>query len=104
MNIKPLRDNVFFQFLDPTSNTRFGGKTRGGIELPTIIQEQTGVARWGQVTAIGPEVHTEEIKVGAYVLIEAGRWSSGFKAGDEKHWQTREEWCIAVSDQPNYNF
>lgn len=102
--IRPLRDYVFFQFIDPTTSTRFGGKTRSGIEIPFQILEQAGKARWVQVTHVGPEVTTPEVKPGAYILLEAGKWSSGFVIDGERYWQTKEEWCACVDDQPHYTF
>ena len=105
MNVRPMRDYVFFQFVDPTGHKAFGGRTQSGIEIPIVLHEQAGVPRWGQVTAVGPEVkNKDDIAVGKYVLVDAGRWSSGFTIDDKKYWQTKEEWCSAVSDDPIYSF
>lgn len=104
MQVTPLKDKVFFKFLEPTSNTKFGGRTAGGIEIPFFHNEQAGKQRWVQITAVGPDVTTEGVVVGAYALIEAGRWSSAFKMDDGRHWQTKEEWVIALSDDPIYDF
>ena len=103
--IRPLRDYVFFQFLDPTTSTRFGGKTRAGIHIPFQVLEQAGKPRWVQVTHVGPEVKTEGVVPGAYVLVETGKWSSGFVVDGERYWQTKEEWCAATSEEvPAYDW
>lgn len=70
--ITPLGDKVFVH------NMNFGEQTtEGGIVLLGDDATDRGIhPRWGQVWAVGAE-HSEEFKVGDWILIEHGRWTRG---------------------------
>ena len=69
--LKPIRDNVLVTDMD------FGEQvTASGIYIPSDDGKSEGVkSRWGRVWAIGPE--QQDVKVGEWILIEHGRWTSG---------------------------
>lgn len=97
MKIKPLNDSIIFEFLDTISAGHFATKTQSGIILgsknPT---ENAQTPRWGKVHAVGPDVI--DIKVGDFILIEALRWTLGFKLDDVELSKTVEKEVLAIAD------
>lgn len=94
--------NIIFQFNEDTISNRFINKTSSGIIISAADQNQSGVARWAKVTHIGPEV--DEVQVGDYILLEPGRWTSGFYVDDQRYWKTDIDQVLAVSDTPDSTY
>src|SRR4051812_7040670 len=69
MNLRALKNNILFQFLDKTEGSEgtFSERTRSGLIIPKLQATQKG-ERWGEVMAVGPDV--DGVQVGDYVLIE----------------------------------
>ena len=100
MNIKPLNNNILFQFLDATGGAK--GKftdrvSKGGIVIPTLDSEQKR-PRWGKIIALGPKAEEAGLKVGEYILIEALMWSFGTEVDDVKLWKTDDSKVLMVTD------
>lgn len=68
---RPLRDQVFVADLESGDSI-----TRGGLIIPDDNKKNRGIRhRWARVYAVGPDV--TDIKVGEWVLIQHGRWTTG---------------------------
>ena len=97
--LQPLFSSVLFTFLDDTAHGRFIDRNKIGLIMTNQdISTQGGLARWGRVLAIGPDVEEESIKPGALVLIEPLQWTMGFKYEGVQIWSTIEEKIIATTD------
>jgi co-chaperonin GroES (HSP10) len=104
-NLKPIRNNIVFQFVEQTSGGRFlARKTEAGIILGSILDEQS-IPRWGKVISVGPDVAEEEASIvpGIFIFIEGGAWTQQITLDDgEKIWKTDVSKVIATSDEePN---
>jgi hypothetical protein len=102
MDVQPFENNVFFQFVDDTTNTKFANSTTAGILIAHSSNAQSDIPRWGKITHIGPDV--KDVKVSEYVLIEPGMWTTAFKLGDERYWKTDEDQLICASDVPRKSY
>lgn len=96
------RKNILFQFNEDTTSTRFINKAASGIIISAADANQTGVPRWAKVTHIGEEV--DEVKVGEWVLLEPGRWTSGFYVDGTRYWKTDVDQVLAISDEPDNTY
>ena len=97
--IKPLKNNVFFQFvddIDSTKNNMFVEKTSTGLILPGNARNSAGSARWVEVAAVGPDC--KSVEAGMTVLVEPGKWTNEIKLKEGSYWKTDEDWVIAISD------
>ena len=96
--LRPLGNSVLFTFLDETRGTKgsFSERTRSGLIIPTLQQTQKG-ERWGQVTAVGPDV--VDINTGDYVLIEPLMWTRNGVFEGKKIWKTNTDKIMAVSNE-----
>lgn len=95
--IRPLGNNVMFQFLDSTGGAkgRFTDMRPSGIiMLPTVDAQK--VHRWGKVLAVGPKV--EGVVPGDYVLIESLMWMEGTKVDDVPMWKTDDSKILLVTN------
>ena len=97
MTLRPLGNNIMFQFLEATE-----GKKGAFVEkhslliIPKTVSTQK-VARWGKVLAVGPKV--DGVQPGDYVLIEALMWMEGVKLNEtEKVWKTDDSKVLAVTN------
>lgn len=97
MNIKPLGNNIIFQFLDSTT-----GKKGAFVEkhsfliIPQAVNSQK-VHRWGKVIAVGPKV--DGVVPGDFILIEALMWMEGVKLNaEERVWKTDDSKVLAVTN------
>ena len=99
MNLRPLRNNVMFKFLDETLGIKgaFTETTNSGIIIPRTNSTQK-VSRWGEVVALGPDAEAGGLNVGDYILIEALMWMEGVKFGDGKVWKTDDTKVLAVTN------
>jgi co-chaperonin GroES (HSP10) len=100
-NIKPIQNNIIFQFLENTVGGMFGGQ-KSKVGLITIASKSEQVApRWGKVVSVGPRVNPE-IKAGEYILIEHGMWTTQQWLDDgSKIWKTDDSKIIATSPDLN---
>jgi len=98
--IKPLRDNVLFQFLNETETSlgKFKETTSFGLEIISKDADDSAKkARWGIVTNIGPEV--KEVIQGDYIFIEPLMWTDFFKHEGMKYWKTDESKVLLISKE-----
>jgi chemotaxis signal transduction protein len=59
--------------------------------------------RWGLAISVGPD--TIEVKDGDYILVEPGKWTTGFHVDqDTRIWKTDEDHIIATSDTPGSTY
>lgn len=99
-NISPIQNHIIFQFLDETAGGVFTRKTTSGIIQVSSLKDQQG-PRWGKVVKVGPKV-SNDIKVGEFILIESGMWTSQFWLQDgTKIWKTDDSKIIATSPDVN---
>ncbi len=98
MNIAPMQDSVLFEFVQATKNGYFRHETNWGFTMDNIADYDMGKSRWGLVKDIGPDV--TEIKVGDYILIEAGKWTNAVEVNGQKLWRTKESFVEGTTDQP----
>lgn len=93
--LAPIRNDFLFAFCNDTADGLFIEKSKFGFILTNKdVLNQGQYARWGKVTAVGPEV--KEFKVGDFVLIEAGKWTHGFTYEDQKFWKSDEKQVCAI--------
>ena len=102
MDLSTFSKNVIFQFVEDVTSTRFVNSTSTGLIISSQDTNQTGMPRWGKVTHIGPEVL--DVKVGDYILIEGGKWTTGFTVGSERYWKTDEDVIMAIGDTPSTTY
>lgn len=95
--LKPLKNNVMFEFLDSSG----GGKGRftpratasGIIMLATTGEQKKN--RWGMVIAAGPDA---DVAPGEYILIESLMWMEGTEVDGVKMWKTDDTKILAVTN------
>lgn len=97
-NIKPLTNNILFQFVDEVRDGMFYDVEKSGIIVGKHTNSTAKDARWGKVLAVGPDVKADEVKVGQKIMIEALRWTEAFKVGGDKYWFTRVNEVMCVED------
>ena len=103
MALQPITNGIFFQFVEDSTGGRFINSAASGIIISSQASDQSNLARWGKVTAIGPNV--TDVQVGEFILIESGMWTQGFKTVDgQQLWKTDEEKVLIVSDQPTATY
>jgi co-chaperonin GroES (HSP10) len=97
MHLRPLGNNIIFQFLDTTVGKKGTFvDTHSIFVLPKTVNSQK-VHRWGKVIAVGPKV--EGVQVNDYILIEALMWMEGVKLNEaEKVWKTDDSKVLAVTN------
>jgi co-chaperonin GroES (HSP10) len=100
--IVAIRKNIIFQFAEDVTSTRFVNSTASGIIISQQDGTQAAVPRWGKVTHVGPEVL--DVNVGDFVLIEAGKWTTGFYVDKIRFWKTDEDCVMAISDEPTTTY
>jgi co-chaperonin GroES (HSP10) len=100
--IVAVRKNIIFQFVEDVTAKRFVNSTASGIIISQQDGVQASVPRWGKVTHVGPEV--VDVNVGDFVLIEAGKWTTGFYVNKERYWKTDEERVMAIGDEPTTTY
>jgi co-chaperonin GroES (HSP10) len=101
VDVKPLNTKILFKFVERVHSNAFHGKTKSGIEVIELPNNQLKQNRWGEVIATGPDIADEEISPGEYILIEALGWTEGLTLNvndDIKFWFTDLKKIICVSD------
>jgi len=95
MEIKPLKNNILFAFIDDDAGGKFIPKTAAGILLTNQdFQNQAG-PRWGRVIKVGKDVL--DVKVDDFILVESLQWTVSFKVDEQKMWSTNEDKVMAIA-------
>lgn len=100
--IEPLSKNIIFTFIEDTTSSRFINTAKSGILISSQDGQQSSIPRWGQVVAVGPDV--KEVSVDEYILIDQGKWTSGFYVDGKRFWKTDEDCILCVSDEPGTTY
>ena len=95
MEVQPLRDSIFFTFVQVTRDGFFKNETSWGFEIAGTDYDASK-HRWGLVEQVGPDV--TKVSVGDYVLIEQLKWTTALRVNGEKLWRTAEPHIILKSD------
>jgi co-chaperonin GroES (HSP10) len=98
MNIKPIKNNIIFQFVDRVNSQGQFEKDRtdSGIYLQASVDDSAKQPRWVNVVAVGPGCET--VKPGMQALLPNLRWTSYFSMDGQKYWKTDEKEVVAVRD------
>lgn len=96
------RKNIIFKFVEEAMGNRFINRAKSGLVISSQDTNQSGVSRWGRVTHVGSDV--EDVNVDDYILIEPGKWTSGFYVDGVRFWKTDEDRVLAVSDEPAHTY
>jgi len=102
LQLTTIYDNIIFKFVEAATSTRFINNASSGLIITSDDNNQTAIARWGQVVAIGPDCIN--VKPEDYILIEPGKWTSGFYINNSRYWKTDESMVIAISDEPGQTY
>ena len=102
MKIISVKNNIIFQFIEDVTSTRFVNSSKSGLIISSQDSNQAGQARWGKVTHVGPDV--VDVKVDDFILIEAGKWTTGFFVDHERFWKTDEDVVMAIGDEPSTTY
>lgn len=100
--IVPIKNHVIFQFVEDVTSTRFMNSSKAGLIISSQDGNQSAIPRWGKVTHVGPDVNG--ISVGDHVLIEAGKWTTGFYVDGVRYWKTDDEVVLALGDEPTTTY
>lgn len=96
-NIRPLRNNVIFRFLEDTVGTKGAFIERHSFLIIPGSNSTQKVHRWVEVIAVGPDC--DGVQPGDYALVEALMWMEGVKLSlDEKVWKTDDSKILAVTN------
>jgi len=100
-DIKPIHNHIIFEFVDDTAGGLFTNKSEAGLIMVSQLDDQKS-PRWGRVLLAGPTVH-EDIKVGTYILIEGGMWTTQFWVDSDtkprqKIWKTDDTKIVATAE------
>lgn len=98
MAMEPIRDSILFAFEDTVRQGMFDEVSSGGIILGKNSDSTTGSPRWAKVLAVGPDVDTNDIKIGGTVLIENLAWTEGFEHDGVKIWKTDVTKIMAIKE------
>jgi co-chaperonin GroES (HSP10) len=103
MKLQPFTNGIFFIFVEDSTGGRFINSTDTGLITTSQGKDQSNIARWGKVIALGPDVR--DVTLDDYILIESGKWSAGFKTVEgQTIWKTDEDQVLAVSDKPTATY
>ena len=100
--IEAINSNIIFKFVEDVTQTRFINSTESGLLITSADNNQTSFPRWGHVISVGPDC--VDIKVGDYILIEGGKWTTGFYLEEDRLWKTDIDQVMAVSDTPGKTY
>lgn len=99
MKLRPILNHIIFQFVDEVdSKGQFVQKTDWGFTIPGHFDDSAKSPRWGTITHVGPDC--KHVKVGQQVLINALKWTPGFKFNDQRFWRTDETQIVAIRKTP----
>ncbi|TFG96794.1 hypothetical protein E4H12_10250 [Candidatus Thorarchaeota archaeon] len=95
MSFKAIKNHIVFQFIDEIdSKGQFVETTKWGFTIPGHFDNSAKSPRWCTVTHAGPECKT--VKVGQQVLVNALKWTPGFRHLGERFWRTDDTQVAAV--------
>lgn len=96
--IKPLKNNIIFQFLDETdtSHGKFKQISASGFEIiSSDTTDSTEKPRWAKIVALGEDV--TEVVEGDYVCISPLMWTDHVTYEKAKYWKTDIDNLLLVS-------
>ncbi len=97
---RAILNGILFQFEEKTvasKQSTFKEKTEWGFELGASFDETSKKARWVIITSVGPDVR-ENLKPGMRVLVDALKWTTGFKVDGVTYWKTDEEHVLLLDE------
>lgn len=97
--LRPLKNSILFSFIDDAAGGMFIPKTKSGILLTNQNMDVQRGPRWGRVLAVGPKC--VDVKIRDLILIDALKWTTGFKHDDVNIWKTDESNVMAITDDIN---
>lgn len=105
MQIRPIHDHILFQFVDRVANDSLVSTTKSGIVLSRDLDfDEQRDARWCKVLALGPDVQSEHIKVGEYILVEPLQWTTSVEVDGIRMWKTTEPKVMCTSPEELLRF
>ena len=100
--IEAVANSIIFKFCEDTTQSRFMNSSEAGFIINSGDGNQMMDPRWGEVLYVGPDV--TEVKPGEFILIEPGKWTSGFHMESTRYWKTDETKVIGVSETPGCTY
>ena len=100
--IEAVGNHVIFQFVEKALMGRFVNEAHSGLLISSEDTSQTLYPRWAKATHVGPDVNG--VEVGDYILIEGGKWTTGFMVGGDRYWKTDDTVIILASDEPGTTY
>lgn len=98
MNLTPMHDRIFFEFVENLTNNNFMPKTQSGIFITDLYDfSEVRQPKWGRILCCGPRV-SEELRNSQYILIEPGKWTTRTTFEETDFWQTEESFILATTD------
>jgi len=97
-----VNNHVIFQFVEKAISGRFVNEAHSGLLISSEDTYQTHMPRWGKVTHVGEDV--TDVKVDDFIMIEPGKWTTGFIVNGEKFWKTDETVIMARADKPSQTY
>ncbi|TFH10498.1 MAG: hypothetical protein E4H14_02440 [Candidatus Thorarchaeota archaeon] len=99
MHLRPILKHIIFQFVDEVdSKGQFVQTTNWGFTIPGHFDSSAKSPRWATITHAGPDC--KDVKVGQQVLIDALKWTPGFKFEGERFWRTDETQIVVARNTP----
>lgn len=95
-------DHVIFKFVEKNIGGRFVNEAHSGLLISSEDTYQTNLPRWGRVTHVGPDA--TDVKPDDFIMIEPGKWTTGFLVNEERFWKTDVSMIIAISDKPSQTY
>lgn len=100
--IEAVLNNIIFKFVEDVTQTRFVNNSESGIIINSGDGNQMTQPRWAEALFVGPTA--TDVKVGDFILVESGKWTSSFRIGDDRYWKTDESMVIGVSDKAGFTY
>jgi len=102
MKLKPIKNNIFFKFVDKlvtdqSDNRVFETVSENGIVMMGNYDDSAKSNRWVEVLEVGPDV-TPEIKTGSMICVEALQWTERSTLDGEDFWRTNDEKVLVVRE------
>lgn len=99
IGVRPIHENIFFKFTEPTGDGRFNQISDGGIHIVEHKEKQLEECRWGKVLAVGPEVPKDVVEEGDYILVLNLQWTNMFNLNNIRMWMTNFESLVGIADK-----
>ncbi len=91
--LQPVRNQIFFNFMEDITRGQFNSKSAGGILIVEAGHHQVDHSRWARVMGIGPDI--DDFAVDDIILIQNLRWTSEFIVNEVSYWITTETEVLA---------